>query len=634
MSRLDDYFRDLKEDGTLDSSGVFTLDPDKVEWKLACYQLASPGLYPLFLLKAACVVKAPYFRVDYDRALFSARARASFLIPGLEVSETQLKAATLGNGKSSEEVGYLAVALTAARRLGKVRLLSRGLNLTVDGDEVHFEPASDEIPTETLFEVSGEQVDQPHGLLKERGRWSPVPISFLGDSHGTLSASEVSSETLTLALGPDTYESALGSAVLWGRVIEMKEAVDLRVLSWNSGPVGKSYGVHRGVAHEVSFDLPDAFQVIICCDDLKMDISYNSFVQNVALEKKKARVRDLIGLLLEEVTSWDVSWSEEDIAEIGAHIKRFWPKESGSHRLTNFYEQTITEHFPFEPIGYEYMLDWIGSLNLQGQEERCLPMYRQEIIDTRSYYAPTAARWSKEEVEFRRALGADWKEADTVRRLIDYLFFHKKSNWNKWRCHPFLGLLDSLMEKDDISQERVDELDLIHPSWMLPLKLHYSRSEVDGFEVFRLLRLLDEGRLKEAIDLAESSTKAPFVPFRRCWYQLILDFYRGELTWGQYIRLRARASFASDPERALLKRRDYMQPDVFEDWAVYHGVFEHGFWFVSAYYTCSCWRSGVSPHRLWCKTLLQAAIGYPGKEGAIAENLLLPLRLPLLSTRR
>ena len=69
MSELENYFHDLVDEGTLDSSGVFTLDPKKIEWKLAKYQLAGPQLYPLFLLKAACAAGSSDFTVTYDKAL-------------------------------------------------------------------------------------------------------------------------------------------------------------------------------------------------------------------------------------------------------------------------------------------------------------------------------------------------------------------------------------------------------------------------------------------------------------------------------------------------------------------------------------------------------------------------------------
>ena len=99
---LKTYFEDLVEDGTLDSSGVFTLDPTKVEWKLAKYQLAGPELYPLFLLKAACAAGSNRFTVEYDKALLVSRNEANFFIAGLNVSEAELKKATLGQGEAFE----------------------------------------------------------------------------------------------------------------------------------------------------------------------------------------------------------------------------------------------------------------------------------------------------------------------------------------------------------------------------------------------------------------------------------------------------------------------------------------------------------------------------------------------------
>jgi hypothetical protein len=135
---LRSYFEDLVEDGTLDSSGVFTLDPQKVEWKLAKYQLAGPELYPLFLLKAACAAGSTNFTVEYDRALLVGRNEVNFLIADLEVSELELKMATLGQGETREAARYLVVALSAARTLGALEIISPGLHVRVKGEQVVF----------------------------------------------------------------------------------------------------------------------------------------------------------------------------------------------------------------------------------------------------------------------------------------------------------------------------------------------------------------------------------------------------------------------------------------------------------------------------------------------------------------
>ena len=64
---------------------------------------------------------------------------------------------------------------------------------------------------------------------------------------------------------------------------------------------------------------------------------------------------------------------------------------------------------------------------VQHQVDLCLRMYRHEVIKTRCYYPLTTAQWISEEIEFRKNAERDWKEAETIRLLVDFLFTAKAS---------------------------------------------------------------------------------------------------------------------------------------------------------------------------------------------------------------
>jgi hypothetical protein len=634
VAGLKEYFDNLKDDGSLDSSGVFTLDPKKVEWKLAQYQLASSGLYPLFLLKAACAAGATVFGVRFDRALLSNKVQIEFRITGFSVSEVELQEATLGQSGTREEVRFLVVALTAARALGQVEVVSQGLHLKVKDQKPTFLAPSESFEG-TRFSLSGRSLDDPNKILRERGRWSPIPLSCIEKKgRRAILPSDCPSKTLTVFVGPE-YSSEMMSSCPWGCFVSTSSKVIL--LAWADHAKTRCLGIHRGVSYEIDLGLPQAFGLVIPCDDLELDLSYSSFIQNEAFEKKKKLAWRFVSALVEMVVSSELEWNEDDADEITMQIKACWREGAGTEGLRHFYETAITEHFPLQPIGSEAMLNRLSQFEKVHQVELFLQMYRHEVIDTRAYYVPTASRWISEEIEFRQAVGRDWKEADTVRRLIQNLFFRKKVSWNKWEIHPFFSLLESYLGRVKISHRGVDKLEGVHPSWLMPLKLHYDLSAVGGYAPFRLLHLLEEGRIPEAMVLVAECQAASFVPFRHAWNHLMLDFYQKKISWLQYVKIRARASFADETEQRVLGRARRMEPsrpEEFEDWAIHHGVFDHGFWLLAVYYTCFCWKHGIPSHRFWCKVLLQASIGYPGEDGGLEENLSRPLKLPLLSSNR
>ena len=630
-NQLDSYFEHLVEDGTLDSSGVFTLDPKKVEWKLAKYQLAGPDLYPLFLLKAACAAGSTGFTVEYDKALLTSRNEATFFIDGLNVSEVELKKATLGQGEAFEAAKYLVVALSAARTFGLLEIVSSGLHVRVNGEQVVFENVPEESVGGTCFRLIGRDVFDPREVLRKDGRWSPLPVSYLSpERRRGVGVFDFPRNPLTAVLGAQFAGDP--GPFRWRRFVEVADQPDLILLAWMESGTYQSFGVHRGVSYPIDLELPPGFQAVLRCDDLQMDLSYSGFVENKALDWKKALAREMATFLVEEVVSWSADWSAGDFDAINSMIKACWREGSDSEELRRFYDSTMTEFFPLQPKGLEYMVGRLSRFELQHQVDLCLRMYRHEVIKSRCYYPLTAVQWIEEEIEFRKNAERDWKEAQTVRLLLGYLFLEKEVRWNRHHEHPFFDLLESYLGMSDISVDGVESVEGVHPSWLMPLKLHHDQGVVRGYAPLELLCALESGRMEEALTIARKSNASSIAPFRRVWFRLILDFYAGRLSWVESVRLRAGASFADKMEESLVKRLRALRnrtPHTFEDWAIYHGVFEPGFWVLAVYYTCLCRKNGFSSHRFWCKVILQASIGYPGEDGSLAGILAGTLRLPL-----
>ena len=258
---LKTYFEDLVEDGTLDSSGVFTLDPTKVEWKLAKYQLAGPELYPLFLLKAACAAGSNRFTVEYDKALLVSRNEANFFIAGLNVSEAELKKATLGQGEAFEAAKYLVVALSAARTFGLLEIISSGLHVRVNGEQVVFESVPEESVRGTCFRLIGRDVFDPREVLRKDGRWSPLPVSYLSSERRKgVGIFDFPRNPLTAVLGaPFAGEPG---PFRWRRFVEVADQPDLILLAWMESGTYQSFGVHRGVSYPIDLGLPPGFQAV------------------------------------------------------------------------------------------------------------------------------------------------------------------------------------------------------------------------------------------------------------------------------------------------------------------------------------------------------------------------------------
>ena len=117
---FDAYFEELKQGGTLDSTGVFTLNIEKLQGKLAQYQLANPRNYAQFLVRAANAVTADRIsstfvpqqsRIEIKNLCFRLEHFQNFSFNGpqspAEAPSAETPAADLSAAENSSFVGVM-----------------------------------------------------------------------------------------------------------------------------------------------------------------------------------------------------------------------------------------------------------------------------------------------------------------------------------------------------------------------------------------------------------------------------------------------------------------------------------------------------------------------------------------------
>lgn len=637
---LEGYFEKLKTDGTLDSTGIFTLDPDRVQWKLAKFQLAEPRMFPLFLVKAAVSGNCQSFERD---SADTSQGEVKYILRGLVFDRSELQnlhLAALGQG-TTDPAKFLMVAFSAASGIGRAKLTTTdgtdSFGLESSGEKVSFHEDRYEDPRfqGTVFSFVPDKSEPSHGLLYFRTRYSPVPLSYLqADRFQCLTLKEVPPSTFVVALGHQwqVADCLRDSPDVLACTVEHPALV---ALSWHTGDNSSIQGLHRGVTYPLGleFDHP-GFSGVIDCNELELDVSYSGFIQNSKFENKLEQVEELLKEVMYSVLVSQRRWSEKQKNLIRDSADKRWPK--GCQPLLQFLNSQGSMAVPYEHE-LETLLKEHPKLASSSRREDLFRSYRTSITALRVHNLHEAEERAKLELHCCRATGRDTRDSQ---QLLNALVALQRGLQPPLNDDGPLAKLTLVAGK----HTRLQEVDLsdCHPDWSRHLgwfqKLesgdHRCQEELlDDARAPAALKLcvwLDRGGPKEVFNFIRESREPALRRFRGYWLAKLQHEFRGRLSWSQQVWLTVSTTLlrrddeASNrliaAERSLLGHRNLLPAYV---------VFHQHFWTLVACYRHFKLPSGEQREALWATILLQAAIGLPGTSDTMEANLQKRLALPL-----
>lgn len=638
---LEGYFDKLKTDGTLDSTGVFTLDPDRVQWKLAKFQLAEPRLFPLFLVKAAVSGNCDSFERD---SAVTSRGEVKYSLRGLVFDRSELQnlhMAALGQG-TSDPAKFLMVAFSAASGIGLAKLTTTdgtdSFGLESDGQNVSFheEPYEDPQFRGTVFSFTPEKSEPSHGVLYFRTRYSPIPLSYLQeDRFQRITLKELPPSTFVVALG-DRWKAANclrdSSGVLACKV----EHPALVSLTWHAGNNSSLQGLHRGVTYPLGpeFDHP-GFSGVIDCNELDLDVSYSGFIQNSKFQDKVKQFEELLKEVLYSVLVSQRRWTEPQKKLIRDSADKRWP--GGSKPLLQFLNKQDSTAVPYQHE-LESLLQDHPNLVSGHRREDLFRAYRSSITALRTH--------SLHDAEVRAALElhccqASGRSQGDSQQLLSALATLQKSPLTIPNDGSAVNSL--ILAAGGQLGLRELSLDECHPSWSQHLSW-FQKLESAEYRLqeellgekgvpapIKLCVWLDRENPQEAFNFIRRSREPELKRFQGYWLRKLQAEFRGKLSWSHQVwmtvstTLLRRDDEASNglfaAERCLLRHHDLMPA---------YAVFHQHFWTLAASHRHLRLRPGTARQSLWATVLLQAAVGPPGTSETIEENLRKPLVLPLL----
>jgi hypothetical protein len=630
------YFEGLKQEGTLDSTGIFTLNADKLKGKLAQYQLANPREYAQFLVRAACAGSARRIRSQFTPK------RSVIEIEGLYFEMDQLQQFSFQRPESGAEEAahYVAVALSAADRLGDVEILvgreGKGFRIASKSGELSFhnnDPNASQLDG-TLFEVTGDLQENPAHKLTPSARWSPVPHR---PDHFSIDGSDFFGQLLIAAAGPKfQFASRLDKLPIATTYTE-EEARDLILLFWVKGLANPQVlGVHRGISYPMpDITLPRGLIAVVRADDLKPDISYGGLVQNEAYKAKGKMLRRLVFNLLEKIVAAPVRWSENDIELILSKLALYWPRKHQTPELLKFYERRLATMLPKKLNEVESFLKQAKELSVD--LEQCLTPYRMTISELRWLNIAEARKLLHVETAVRQKL-----ELQTTEFLDRKALFSQVYD-DQWPHHVRFRELRTVPNVSELLRNRADptESDLrnigVTKPWLdlLLFQLWLENGEDRKIErllllphppILSLIHALRLGHAELALKWIEQTPEHSSI--KKYWQAVILEFLRGGLSWPAQIKMRARSSFGLNFEESLLLKKA-QEPDLREQLYQTH-IFSQHFWPLAAFAALRAIREGESIVKDWLRIYLQTLLGQPGSSATIAELEEAPVKLPLV----
>lgn len=358
MEEFNVMLADLRQDGEVDSSGVFTLSLEKAQEKLAAYRLASPGLFVLNLVAAAVVGGAENFSIETRE-----RTTRFAFDPKTPLESEQLEGllSYILDPSALPYLRELALSVHGARDLpGSPRVvlatasaqMSRELVVTSSGMEVVVgssrRPGVElrlEYPEKSgwsqLFSRKGDPREEAVRHFSHFCRFAPLTIVNNGRLEGTRVNGGVFDSSVF------AWRHLTGQQRM--KVVIPERRYDLTVSRKGQSPVGSSMVISlhdgfaartsglillsRGVAFQRSsleLGCPMA-QAVVTADHLEKNLSQSDLVEDEAyrelLRAVKAQVDDLV---LEVCVSPPPGWRAETAREFSRYLARRYPTDKAA----------------------------------------------------------------------------------------------------------------------------------------------------------------------------------------------------------------------------------------------------------------------------------------------------------------
>lgn len=549
---MDAFLAQAQSEGVQDSRGVFTINAEKAEIKLAKFQIATLEHFPRFLLAAATAGGASGLRIRWKSG------KTAIEIYGWTISQADLQAIGMHSLKreTRRELRYLATVLSA---LGSRHRFS----LVTEDFQVQFEHGLLQFPARPLIEVDpGSMTLEIETQLKDEverglsGQQKFCPFNIQVGATELQRGYDPSIETLdSFAFVTRTGDRLPEVTLKYARPqTHLKLASDDEAppLALGLAPPGEAersgiWLLVDELACRAPYDFaPFGFYGVVIAPELTLDLSYdlNKNEPYYALQARLTEACRKLCLDLRDRFGSLPTNQQKILRRASEKLGLSW--QAGGVRTQAPAEVATDVLAPVVSTGLvRALVKRLPELD-QVRKELLHSRYRDRVLrELRQGNVGDALAWQRARTEVSRATGASTPQELVVPHLLELVSGFQGTPEQKLAELAAAGgaeLATYLRALRDWEVKPGTDISGIHPSWLVPLGVVLDHRE----PWMLLLELLEQGDAATALRLVRGQEPLLYSGYERSWLRYFWEHSQGTMPWTELVKLRVALSFASD----------------------------------------------------------------------------------------
>ncbi len=555
---MDAFLSEARRAGSHDSHGVFTINADKAEVKIAKFQLAKTEQFPMFLLAAGTQAGAAGLEVT-----FPTRQTTRIRFQNWSLSPSDLH--YIGTQALREDTPlsyrYLAIAFSTIGHRYDFAVKSGSLQVSFV-DRTMCEVESREfVPEDVLqIEIEGDLEEAIWDGLTGQQKFCPFPVRI---GHRELAGGyDPSTESLDSYAFFCRQGEGLGTVSLRypsDIVLEMPPSEELpMVVSFTHAPEAGEIGfwlLVKGLACRTPRDFaPPGFYGVAVASGLQLSLSYE-LIENESFRGVRAQVWKACEMICRHAQSrLDVVLDPVQISMLGltsTYLEREYSRQ-GVERLhagaafdrgavSNSEVADGAKLAPdSDPEGLTKIIDELPNLPPE-EVETLVRAYRDRASKHLAKGSKDdALSWYRALLRIKEAV-QDVREIDLfLERLLVAEDLPAGVEFGTINCVRITTLVSYLKNLDLWNRGAQTEGLNVHPTWLIPMGIHEATDE----SWTMMIRLLEQEDVSGAMRLVWRTPDLFLSGSEYGWRSYFWTYHRGRLSWIETIALRVGLSFS------------------------------------------------------------------------------------------
>lgn len=552
---MDAFLNEARSSGTHDSQGVFTINADKAEVKIAKFQLARTEQFPMFLLAAGTQAGAAGFE-----ATFPSRGKTRVRFRGWSLSPTDFHYIGTRSLKEGTPIAfrYLAIAFSTIGHRYDFAVRCADFQVAFVKQTMREVHVSEEIEKDVLeIEIEGDLEKAIWDGLTGQQKFCPFPVRV---------------GRRELAGGYDPSTESLDAYAFYFREGPGLSTVALKYPSEivqrhppsNAPPMAVSF-THAPDAEKLGFWLlvnglacrtprdfvPSGFFGVAVADGLQLSLSHE-IIQNRAFRNLQVHIWNACkGLCQYTRTKLDGFANPLRLSMLSVSLRSLERGYSSPHEIEQEQLPELSEAeglvgYPLvpatEPGSLAELLVLVRELDEDGRAV-LLSAYRARVLQHFKKGArEEALSWYGALLEIKKTL-VQLQEIDIfVEQLLRGRMAPSGDESNRYEYDRLKVLAAYLQDLAEWEQGREPNFRLtsMDSTWLVPVGLH----DVAGEPWAQLVRALERGDISTGMRLAQQSSELCFRGHELAWRTYFWSHHRGDLSWIEAVALRVALSFS------------------------------------------------------------------------------------------